>query len=34
MVWAYWTGPAGDETIRNETIYGLRTWGGPEGMTP
>ena len=24
----------GGETIRNETIYGLRTWGGPEGMTP
>ena len=24
----------GDETIRNETIYGLRTWGGSEGMTP
>ena len=24
----------GTETIRNETIYGLRTWGGPEGMTP
>ena len=24
----------GTETIMNETIHGLRTWGGPEGMTP
>ena len=25
---------SGTETIRNETIYGLRTWGGPETMRP
>ena len=25
---------SGDETIRNETINGLRTWGGSECMTP
>ena len=24
----------GDETIKNETIYGLMTWGGSVGMTP
>ena len=24
----------GIETIRDETIIGLRTWGGPEGMRP
>lgn len=22
------------ETIRNETIHGLGTWGGSDGMTP
>ena len=24
----------GTETIRDETIHGLRTWGGSEGMRP
>jgi hypothetical protein len=25
---------SGTKTIRNESIIGLMTWGGPETMTP